>query len=392
MNEVDSGRPASPRRLRVYDTLRSAHLERLTTAVPAQMWHLRRRDDFDPALLENIEAPEQVDAKTILRRLTRSSFDTIEILEPGMVDQWKILVPLVLTVRARDLLTRHHTEIAFYCIENSDPAERVTERWPLRGRAARLLTWLVVNLLVRTADRIAIGTEGSARLYESYVGSRALRRRQRTFEALPAHCECLTSDRSGPDSPGETSESDARRGPVLFVGSFVERKGIRELMAGWDALRSQRQGLDLVLVGTGTLQHEVEEWAAARAEATVVIDPPRAEVHRWLRKASVLVLLSQPAPPWREQVGLPIVEGLAHGCEIVTTTETGLADWLLSHGHQVLEPQATPAAVARAIEAAVDAARPSGSLSELPSVDSRMAADHWMMTGSLSGRGASGVV
>jgi hypothetical protein len=67
---------------------------------------------------------------------------------------------------------------------------------------------------------------------------------------------------------------------------------------------------------------------------------------------------------------------------VVTTTETGLADWLAAHGHATLAPSASPDEVASAIESAfLRAAARHGSLSELPDSDQRIEADRWMMTG-----------
>ena len=49
-------------------------------------------------------------------------------------------------------------------------------------------------------------------------------------------------------------------------------------------------------------------------------------MHAALARAAVVVLPSRRTDGWREQVGLSLVEGAAHGCRLVTTTETGLAD------------------------------------------------------------------
>lgn len=95
------------------------------------------------------------------------------------------------------------------------------------------------------------------------------------------------------------------------------------------------------------------------------------------------MLPSQPRDLWREQVGLPIVEALAHGCRIVTSSETGLAAWLRENGHPVLAPDAPADAWAAAVattltgdaQAESDATR---ILSALPAEDGRLAADHWL--------------
>ena len=117
----------------------------------------------------------------------------------------------------------------------------------------------------------------------------------------------------------------------------------------------------------------------------LVIDPPRSEIHRHLRSASVLALPSRPTASWREQIGLPIVEGLAHGCNIVTTSETGLAGWLTEHGHNVVAPGAGVSALADSVLHALhkqgDGGTAVGVVADLPAVDGRLAADAWMFAG-----------
>jgi len=133
------------------------------------------------------------------------------------------------------------------------------------------------------------------------------------------------------------------------------------------------------MIGTGRLQAEVETWARGREDVTLELDPPRDRIHEVLRNRPVVILLSQRVGTWREQIGLPVLEGIAHGCEVVTTTETGLADWLESHGHSVVAPTTPALGIARHIDGALDRrATRSGSLAELPAVDQRIAADRWM--------------
>jgi glycosyltransferase involved in cell wall biosynthesis len=255
---------------------------------------------------------------------------------------------------------------------NADPALEVAVRWHLPPRACRWATKLMMTLLVRSTDRLAFATQASLEMYEGYVGAAALRPRARLFEAIPTRCACLDEG-----TPGERSGDQ-----VLFVGGLLEHKGIRQTMAGWDDLRRRRPDATLTVIGKGRLEDEVQAWAAGRPEVTVLVDPPRATIHQALRSSAVLVLLSQRLGHWREQIGLPIQEGLGHGCEIVTTTETGLAGWLDRNEHEVLAPDAPPSVVADAVEQALTrAGRRTGSLADLPDEDQRFVADWWMMTG-----------
>jgi glycosyltransferase involved in cell wall biosynthesis len=228
----------------------------------------------------------------------------------------------------------------------------------------------MMTILVRSTDRLAFATSASRDMYERYVGAAALRSRARVFEAIPTSCTCL-----------HEHTEPRRLTQVLFVGGLLEHKGIRQTMAAWDVLRDRRPDTTLVIVGKGRLEPEVSAWAAARPEVTLHVDPPRSAIHHALRTSAVLILLSQRFGHWREQIGLPIQEGLGHGCEIVTTPETGLAGWLADHGHAVVAPDASPATVATALEEALArATERSGSLADLPDEDQRFVADWWMMT------------
>src|SRR5699024_458873 len=102
----------------------------------------------------------------------------------------------------------------------------------------------------------------------------------------PAACAC----------PAAASRPDE----VLFVGAFDERKGIRELLEAWPLVTDRRPAAALRVIGQGPLVDEVTARAGGLERTSVTVDPPRADIHAGLRRAAVLVLLSQPHPRWRE--------------------------------------------------------------------------------------------
>ena len=357
------------RTLRIYGSLRTAHLERLSQMDPSLMWYLGTRPDFDESLIDLESPPVQMSLREILLGVTKLHFDRVEVNEPAHVVQWKLLIPVVLILRIRGFLTRRRSTIVSYCIENSDPATVAQQRWGLSERSARMLARITMQLLVRSSDRLAFGSSGSQELYGSYVGKACLDSRSRLFEGLPSPCACLRDAHSKRDSNG-----------VLFLGWFLDRKGILPTLDAWHILQGIRPETRFTLIGAGALQPQVESWAAAHGEVSVLLDPPREQIHRALRENSVLVLMTQ-----REQLGLPILEALSHGCEVVTNSITGLAAWLAAHGHEVLAPDSSAQAVAEAIALALDrAALREGSLKDLPTTDQRIEADLWLATGGSS--------
>lgn len=356
--------------VRVYPNLRSAHLERFRRMAPAKVLYHRTRYDYDPSLADPASPPRRMGRLGVVVELLRRRYRVVEVSEPMMTTRWPDLFAQIVAVRIRGLLSGQRELVASYCIGLTDPAEHLRERWHLPRPLARLVARVGLRTLVRAMDRLAFGTTGCFELYAKYTGRNVLARRAEIFEAVPAACDCL----DGPSTP------DPGRGvTLLFVGIFEERKGIPELVAVWDELRRRQPQLRLHIVGKGRMVADVTEWAGRHPEVTLDIDPPRAVIHRALRDSAVLILLSQRMGAWREQVGLPIVEGLAHGCEIVTTSQTGLAEWLQKHGHLVVEPDASAADVADAVGAVFTSTRlPEKILEDLPNADSRIAADAWM--------------
>jgi glycosyltransferase involved in cell wall biosynthesis len=365
--------PATVARARVYTDLRTAHLERFRTMVPARVLYTGTRYDFDTSLIDATNPPLRRRRAGVVGELLRRHHDVLEVNEPAMVAEWPFLLAQLGAVRLRNLVSRRRTAVVAYCIGVADPVDALARRWRVPRPIAPSVARAGMTLLVGGADRLAFGTTRSLALYESWVGRRRLATRVRLFEALPAPCDCG-------DEAGRTGES---RTPTdaLFVGKLTDRKGIRQVMEAWDLVRCRHERAMLRVMGKGDLEREVVAWAAERPEVTVEIDPPRAAIHRALRRSGVLVCLSQPDPN-PEQIGLPILEGLSHGCEVVATTETGLARWLREHGHGVVAPDAPPGLIAAEVAAAfARATERRGSLADLPREDQRIAADRWLMTG-----------
>ncbi len=348
----------------MYGSLRSAHLERAHALEPASLLHRRQRYDFDPALAEGLDlirGGTGAMAVTVLRSRLAGIEVNEPLLRPGL---WKTAVA-VTAARTAARLRRAPVLVVSYAIENRDPYEQ--DAVPsLRSAVRQRLDRVLAGYVARRLDRIAYGTATAAETYAARLGAELAAVEDAVVPALPAPCGC-------------PSDGDRDADRVVFVGAFQPRKGLPELVEAWPLVAERHPSARLTLVGKGA-QAELAHGLAGRVDGVdVVVDPPRAELHRLLRRAAVLVLLSQRTATWREQVGLPIVEGLAHGCTVVTTEETGLASWLAGHGHEVLPGTASPEQVAEALTRALTGRRPASSvLAELPEVDGRLAADRWL--------------
>ena len=356
---------ARERRLRIYTALRTAHLERFRVMLPAEVRYTKQRYDYDETLENPNNPPLLVSRADILAELLAQEFDVVEINEPLMRPQWGTVLAQIAAIRLADFVRRRHTVISAYCIGLTDPVERWTRGRRLPAGLAAWLTKASLRLLVSGYDRLAMGTAGSWQLLAAYVGPEALAARSKIFPALPAPCSCPNGVAKEPKS-------------FLFVGSFDHRKGIESLMRAWSSLSTS--GASLHLVGKGALLDDVREWVSKQHNVVLTVDPPRDVIHQAYRRSESVVLLSQRVGAWREQVGLPIVEGLAHGCRIVTTNETGLASWLVDHGHVVVPwPNSDVETVAALAASAASSLTASAVLGSLPTRDMRMLADDWLL-------------
>jgi glycosyltransferase involved in cell wall biosynthesis len=346
-------------RARLYWRVRTAHLERAAQLPDSTIYYAGTRSDFDPELAARsalVPAPGLRAALLLLRNPPA----ILEVNEPLMYASaiWTAATLAILDLGR--VVGRRRSTVVTYAIENLNP---------FTGPATNPVKW--VKRLARAGatrfawhrvDRIVYGTQAAQELYQQVFG--AGRAATALIPALPAR-------------PSATPPKVARS--ALFVSSFVQRKGIPTLLDAWPAVREALPDASLTLIGKGPLLERVQAAAASDPSLRVLVDPPRPDIHRALAAAQVVVLPSQPTATWREQVGLPIVEGLTNGCTIVTTTETGLASWLDAHGHHVVPRPGDSGLLAAAIIAALaEPLDPELVGAALPPEDGRLAADEWL--------------
>jgi glycosyltransferase involved in cell wall biosynthesis len=352
-------------RARLYHTVRTAHLERALELAPAPILYGTRRYDFDPALADRVGAV-QAGMFEAARLLGRSGVRVLEVNEPASVNSARrTAVSLAWLELRRVVLGRPRPVVVTYAIGNTDPFELPPGTSP-RRRLVRRVDRLLAQFVWWECDRVAYGTDAAAQAYAATFGRPRRTQVSTVIPALPAPCDCV-------------DPSTGRPQRVVFLGALSPRKGLPQVIEAWPEVRRQLPEAELVILGKGQLEDAAARLAADDASVRLVVDPPRDQIHRELGAARVLVLPSQPSPRWREQVGLPIVEALAHGCTVVTTDETGLAAWLAEHGHTVVPGTADAGSLATALADAIRSARaPADVLADLPERDGRLAADAWL--------------
>lgn len=352
---------------RLYQTLRTAHLERAHELSPATILYRTRRYDFDDRLVEGLDLVAATPFRAA-RLLFSSRVVRLEINEPLMLPSLPGTVAAIGALRLRAVLHGTTAMVVTYAIGNADP---FTQNAPggsalsrVRTRLRRGLERCLARWTWARVDRVVFGSQDAMSTYARLLG--AAPGAARTIVALSSAYPAAGTHPVTPNS-------------VVFLGALVERKGILVLLRAWPLVVAARPGSKLIVLGTGRLQGIVEKTAKDDSTMSVEIDPTRERIHEVLDSTTVLTLPSQPSPTWREQIGLPIVEGLSHGCRVVTTSETSLHGWLTEHGHEITHAATSPESLADALVRALDGG-PSRDevLATLPERDSRLLADDWL--------------
>jgi glycosyltransferase involved in cell wall biosynthesis len=305
--------------LRIVPNLRSSVVEEK----PASQLLLftSQLGDSDATLLGPTVRPFSWTA--LLRAIRDPDLELMEVAEPLWLGEWvrALRYALLLRVVRAALPRRGRVAVATYAIENLDARERLSypslDSRPLLGAVAARVRTAAVGTSLLLLDVVVYGTSGAAENYERVFGR--FLRRTRSAVLPPRVDACRVC--------GPELGRDAPRDPtVLFLGAPSERKGFDVLMTAWARCGAHDRGWRLVVADPdGQADPHLTPGVSIRRRL------PRETVHELLRTSAVVAMPSVRLRRWREQIGLPLVEGLAHGCRVVTTTETGLAEDLRGH-------------------------------------------------------------
>jgi len=147
--------------------------------------------------------------------------------------------------------------------------------------------------------------------------------------------------------PRRSMPQAAQTQTVVYAGRLDEAKGVRLLMAGWDAYRRQagEPGLKLVIAGGGPLGDEVAAWAS---------DKPSVELHGTVSSDRCGELIAQARAvllpsAWQETFGLVAVEAMAAGVPPVASGHGAFPELITPDVDGVLFSPGDPASLALAI-------------------------------------------
>jgi glycosyltransferase involved in cell wall biosynthesis len=148
----------------------------------------------------------------------------------------------------------------------------------------------------------------------------------------------------------EVRESLGLRPPVIgFLGRLVPDKGLRILMQALEGVDSTLPW-SLLLLGSGTMKSEIEEWAARRGwqQHVRIHLAKHDEVPKYLSAMDIMVAPSQTMPNWKEQFGRMLIEAFACAVPVIGS-DSGEIPSVVGDGG-IIVPEKDVAGWRRAIE------------------------------------------
>jgi starch synthase len=136
---------------------------------------------------------------------------------------------------------------------------------------------------------------------------------------------------------------------AVYVGRLIQEKGLIELLRAFAASPSQHS--HLVFVGSGDQGQRLRVAATALGVSErirIVPSVPYADIPSVYSTADVVVAPSLPTPYWEEQFGMVLVEAMASGRALVSTSSGAISE-VVGDG-AVLVPPYDPGALHDALE------------------------------------------
>ena len=292
-------------------------------------------EDLAPTLvpggLRRVIVPWLVALKVVAIANGRRRPDVVEIHEP-LAAPYAILQRPAPRRLAPCVVMSHGLEERGWLAQR-ERWRRTGRRQPLKSRVSVPLTLVgPARVALRQASRVMVLSTEDAEFLTQRRGIPEVRVARVNNGVDPAH---LRVERAGCAAPR-----------VLFVGSWIDRKGTPELCEAWRRLSLAYPELRLTVAGTLDAERVLQDFAPeCRAGVTLVAEVDDAQLLSLLESHDIFVL-----PSWFEGMPLSVLEAAAAGLACVVTATCGNLDVFrpadpVADGALLIEPHSVEALV-----------------------------------------------
>lgn len=102
---------------------------------------------------------------------------------------------------------------------------------------------------------------------------------------------------------------------ILCVARLVPEKGVEDLMKSFLKLSENNKHLHLTFIGDGPLRRDLSGFKNVHVKRV-----PYGQIHREYQKADIFCLPSRSTKTWVEQYGMALIEAMACGLPVITTS------------------------------------------------------------------------
>jgi len=131
---------------------------------------------------------------------------------------------------------------------------------------------------------------------------------------------------------------------ILFVGRWVQEKGLVYLLAAWNSIKSLYPDIDLVFIGSGAMDKDI-----TGSQIQKLGQMKNADLPPYFSHALFTVYPSVTFKRWEEQIGTVNLQSLACGTPVLTTTSGAIPEYVTDEVG-VLVPEKDAGALAEAME------------------------------------------
>lgn len=276
-----------------------------------QIVYFSSRLELDTNLLAAQKNVKKFGLKLLFANARNRSLLIIEIPEPLFLKFWfqgsscAIIIKLI-----RKILWRE-TVIVTYAIENLDAnAICSVPFFNNNYYINKVFSKILKSTLVATSSCISVAGFGTKSAEKNYLDNgffKSGRINKFLSQEILQSCDCEFSN-------------IVKKKSIVFLGERSYRKSTDELYSVFLALSALNDKWLFHMVGPSIDTYATPNPLNFKISGKV----PRREIHKILSESSLLILPSRRLPRWREQIGLPIIEGLKHNVHVIATKESGL--------------------------------------------------------------------